>query len=46
MARSTRVDVGNHVYHVINRANGRMKIFEDEVDYKDFEYLLHIYEDR
>ena len=41
MARSTRVDVGNHVYHVINRANGRMKIFEDEADYKDFEYLLN-----
>lgn len=41
MARSLRVDVGDHVYHVINRANGRFTIFENDSFYSDFEYLLH-----
>ncbi|KKU51097.1 MAG: hypothetical protein UX72_C0026G0001, partial [Parcubacteria group bacterium GW2011_GWA2_47_10] len=27
MPRILRVDVGNLVYHVINRANGRIQIF-------------------
>ena len=41
MARAPRVDVGDLVYHVINRANGRMTIFEEEWMYQDFEYLLN-----
>ncbi|MBI5645000.1 transposase [Candidatus Kaiserbacteria bacterium] len=41
MARQPRIDLGDYVYHVINRANGRMKIFHSELDYKDFEYLLN-----
>lgn len=40
MARSLRVDVGDCVYHVINRANGRLTIFENESFYRDIEYLL------
>ncbi len=40
MARAPRIDVGGHVYHVINRANGRATIFSSDEDYKDFEYLL------
>ena len=40
MPRLARVDVGNHVYHVINRANGRLKIFETKDDYQLFEKLL------
>ena len=40
MARAARVDVGNHVYHVINRANGRLQIFTNDSFYRDFEYLL------
>lgn len=40
MARPLRVDVGDHVYHVINRSNGRVTIFEEEWMYQDFEYLL------
>ena len=40
MARPLRVDVGNHVYHCLNRSNGRLKIFEEDWMYKDFEYLL------
>lgn len=40
MARPPRIDIGDHVYHVINRANGRLKIFEEDWMYQDFEYLL------
>jgi len=41
MARPPRVDVGDMVYHVINRANGRLKIFENDTMYRDFEFLLN-----
>jgi REP-associated tyrosine transposase len=41
MARGQRVDIGDVPYHVLNRSNGRVRIFEDEYDYADFEYLLN-----
>jgi len=41
MARQPRIDVGDQVYHVINRANGRFAIFEENWMYQDFEYLLN-----
>ncbi len=41
MARRPRTDLGEHVYHVLNRANGRSRIFHSEEDYIDFEYLLN-----
>ncbi|OGZ09740.1 MAG: hypothetical protein A3D65_05440 [Candidatus Lloydbacteria bacterium RIFCSPHIGHO2_02_FULL_50_13] len=40
MPRLARVDVGEEVYHVINRANGRMQIFDTADDYSLFERLL------
>jgi len=40
MPRLARVDVGGEIYHVINRANGRLKIFETKEDYLLFEKLL------
>ncbi len=40
MPRNTRVDIGDKVYHVINRANGRYKIFNTEKDYRIIETLL------
>jgi len=40
MGRVARVDVGNHVYHVLNRAVGRLRIFESNDDYLIFEELL------
>jgi hypothetical protein len=33
MPRQPRIDFGDHVYHVINRANARAKIFETDKDY-------------
>ena len=41
MARQPRIDLGDYVYHVINRANNREKIFHSDEDYRDFEYLLN-----
>lgn len=40
MPRVSRVDVGNEIYHVINRANARLPIFFEEKDYILFENIL------
>ena len=40
MARIERTDIGDYVYHVINRANARVQIFESDEDYKLFEEVL------
>lgn len=40
MPRITRTDIGNHCYHVINRANARLPIFFTEKDYSLFENVL------
>jgi len=40
MGRAPRVDVGDLVYHVVNRANSRRTIFEMPDEYKHFEMLL------
>lgn len=40
MPRIIRIDIGNHCYHVINRANARLPIFFAEKDYILFENVL------
>lgn len=40
MPRMNRVAIGDTVYHVLNRANGRVQIFHTDADYKHFESLL------
>ena len=40
MPRPTRAAPGGLVYHVLNRANGRRKIFERDGDYLAFERVL------
>ncbi|OHB20248.1 MAG: hypothetical protein A2854_04525 [Parcubacteria group bacterium RIFCSPHIGHO2_01_FULL_56_18] len=40
MGRAPRVDVGNLVYHIVNRANGRATIFGEPDAYRHFEMLL------
>lgn len=40
MPRLPRVDVSDEIYHVINRANGRLKIFNTDAEYQLFEDLL------
>jgi len=40
MGRPLRQTIGNIIYHVINRANGRMAIFRKDKDYEAFEEIL------
>lgn len=40
MGRPLRAVVGDMVYHVLNRANGRQPLFRDEADYLAFEDVL------
>ena len=40
MGRVNRVDSGGMVYHVLNRANNRQKIFNKDQDYKNLETIL------
>ncbi len=40
MPRIARIDIGNYVYHVINRANARVQIFDADDDYAQFESIL------
>ena len=40
MGRALRVDVGNEIFHIINRANDRATIFKTDNDYRAFEALL------
>ena len=40
MPRTERVSAGGYVYHVINRANARVRIFNTDIDYQLFETIL------
>ena len=40
MAHSARVDVGDVPYHILNRAVGRMRIFNKQSDYQTFLEIL------
>jgi len=40
MPRIGRTDVGEYVYHIINRANARVQIFDSDKDYQLFESVL------
>lgn len=40
MPRMSRVAVGDVVYHVLNRANGRVGVFHTDKEYRHFELLL------
>ena len=40
MGRALRVTPGDTVYHVLNRANGRQALFDDEGDYAAFARVL------
>ena len=40
MPRTPRIDLADHCYHIINRANARVQIFCTDKDYQLFENLL------
>ena len=40
MSRPERITLGGYVYHVLNRANGRLRIFRKDSDFLAFEKIL------
>ncbi|MBE0536529.1 MAG: hypothetical protein IH624_12760 [Phycisphaerae bacterium] len=40
MGRPKRIALGGYVYHVLNRANGRLRIFKKGGDFEAFEQIL------
>lgn len=40
MPRALRILPGNHVYHVLNRGNGRRQIFDNKAEFSGFRALL------
>lgn len=40
MGRAKRITLGGYVYHVLNRANGRLRIFRKDSDFLAFEQIL------
>ena len=40
MGRAKRVTLGGYVYHVLNRANGRLRIFRKDGDFGAFQKIL------
>lgn len=40
MPRISRIDIADEVYHVLNRSNARVQIFDNDKDYKQFEDVL------
>ena len=40
MGRPLRAADGGYVYHALNRANGRLPLFEKDGDYEAFERVL------
>ena len=40
MPRPQRTNAGNYIYHVLNRANARVQIFDNDEDYELFETIL------
>jgi len=46
MPRINRVDVGGEIYHVLNRANARVQIFDNKQDYQQFEEIVRTRDSR
>jgi len=40
MGRPKRITIGGYFYHVLNRANGRLRIFKKDADFAAFEQIL------
>lgn len=40
MPRAKRITLGGYTYHVLNRANGRLRIFRKDADFLAFEQIL------
>ena len=40
MGRAKRITLGGYAYHVLNRANGQLRIFRKNADFEAFEAIL------
>jgi len=40
MPRAKRITLGGYIYHVVNRANGRLRIFRKQDDFLAFEQII------
>jgi hypothetical protein len=40
MTRSARTFVGGYAYHILNRANGRLRLFRKEADCAPFHHFV------
>ena len=40
MGRPKRITLGGYAYHILNRANGRLRIFRKDADFEVFEAIL------
>ncbi|MFT7565631.1 MAG: putative transposase [Candidatus Paceibacteria bacterium] len=36
MPRPKRLDIASQIYHVLNRANARLQIFDQQIDYEEY----------
>jgi len=46
MARKTRIEFGNALYHVITRGNQKQNIFQDDADFSKYLAILSAYQER
>ena len=46
MPKTARSIVGGYAYHVLNRANGRLRLFKKAADFQAFEQVLFEVYDR
>ena len=46
MPRAARTIVGGYVYHVLNRANGRLRLFKKDADFQAFLEIVASAQDR
>jgi len=42
MPRTKRITLGGYVYHALNRANGRLRIFRKDGDFLAFEAAIQL----
>ncbi len=40
MGRVARIDIANEIYHVLNRANVHMTVFNKNKDFREFEEII------
>jgi putative transposase len=42
MPRPPRTDISGYIFHVLNRANGKLEVFKQQIDYNEFVEILRL----